>query len=314
MLTRELLAANAALSGLTEEQVSAILTLSQNDENSVIAKKTGEIYGALDADILATSGIAKNGIEKTYEYAKRVIGEIKGKADSVEELNSRISQLTKEKGELEKAIADGAADKEAAKQLQQAKADLASVTAQYAELNTKYEEAQAKFENELFGVKMDNEMREAASGLKFKSGLPESVTAIILQNAVEKIKGMKPEYIDDGKGGNTLVFKGEDGAILRNPNNQLNPYTPADMLAKELDAMGVLDKGRKAQGAGTKPAPGTTGGTGSVVDIAGAKTRKQAYDAIESSLLAQGLLKGSKAFQDALDQAWKDNDIAKLPE
>ena len=314
MLTKELLIANAALSGLTEEQITAIVTLSQNDENSVIAKKTGEIYGALDADILATSGIAKNGIEKTYEYAKRVIGEIKGKADSVEELNGRISQLTKEKGELEKAIADGAADKEAAKQLQQAKADLASVTAQYAELNTKYEEAQAKFDAELFGVKMDNEMRAAAAGLKFKPGLPESVTAIILQNAVDKIKGMKPEYIDDGKGGKTLVFKGEDGAILRNPNNQLNPYTPADMLHKELDSMGVLDKGRKAQGAGTKPTPGTTGGAGAVVDIAGAKTRKQAYDAIESSLLAQGLLKGSRAYQEALDQAWKDNNVAQLPE
>ena len=52
MLTREILIANAALSGLTDEQISAITTLSANDENSVIAKKTGEIYGGLDADIL----------------------------------------------------------------------------------------------------------------------------------------------------------------------------------------------------------------------------------------------------------------------
>ena len=65
MLTREILVANAALSGLSDEQITAITALSQNDENSVIAKKTGEIYGALDADILAVSGIAKNGTEKT---------------------------------------------------------------------------------------------------------------------------------------------------------------------------------------------------------------------------------------------------------
>ena len=63
MLTREILAANAQLSGLTEEQIKAIITLSENDENSVIAKKTGEIYGALDNDILTVSGIAKNGTE-----------------------------------------------------------------------------------------------------------------------------------------------------------------------------------------------------------------------------------------------------------
>ena len=43
MLTREILVANAALAGLTDEQIAAITTLSANDENSVIAKKTGEI-------------------------------------------------------------------------------------------------------------------------------------------------------------------------------------------------------------------------------------------------------------------------------
>ena len=41
MLTREILIANAALSGLTDEQIAAITTLSANDENSVIAKKDG---------------------------------------------------------------------------------------------------------------------------------------------------------------------------------------------------------------------------------------------------------------------------------
>lgn len=39
MLTREIIVANAALAGLTDEQITAITTLSQNDENSVIAKK-----------------------------------------------------------------------------------------------------------------------------------------------------------------------------------------------------------------------------------------------------------------------------------
>ena len=96
MLTGEILVANAALSGLSDEQIMAITTLSQNDENSVIAKKTGEIYGALDADILAVSGIAKNGTEKTYDYAKRVIGEMKTKADGATGLQSQIDSLTKE--------------------------------------------------------------------------------------------------------------------------------------------------------------------------------------------------------------------------
>ena len=59
-LTTELLNANAALSGLTDEQKTAIVEMSKNDETAVIGQKTGEIYGGLDADILAASGIAKS--------------------------------------------------------------------------------------------------------------------------------------------------------------------------------------------------------------------------------------------------------------
>ena len=210
MLTREIITANAALSGLTDEQITAIVTLSQNDENSVIAKKTGEIYGALDNDVLEVSGIAKNGTEKTYEYTKRVIKEIKAKADDAARLQGQIDSLTKEKARLEKAIADGSADAETAKALKQAKADLASITTQFNELNTKYNNAVADHEKEIFGIKVDNALQSASAGLKFKAGLPESVTRVILSQAAEKVKAMRPEAIDDGKGGKVIVFKGED--------------------------------------------------------------------------------------------------------
>ena len=167
MLTREILAANAQLSGLTEEQIKAIITLSENDENSVIAKKTGEIYGALDNDILTVSGIAKNGTEKTYDYAKRVMSAMKADAEAATGYKSQIDALTKEKARLEKAIADGAADAETAKALKQAKADLANITTQYNELNTKYTDIQEAHKKELFAIKIDSELQTAAGGVKF---------------------------------------------------------------------------------------------------------------------------------------------------
>jgi hypothetical protein len=76
--------------------------------------------------------------------------------------------------------------------------------------------------------------------------------------------------------------------------------------------MGVLDKGRQAAGGGTQTPTATTG-NGSV-SIEGAKTRTEAYDAITSVLVAQGLQPGSKEFGDAMTQAWKDNNISSLPE
>ena len=314
MLTREILVANAALSGLTDEQITAITTLSQNDENSVIAKNTSEIYGALDADILAASGIAKNSTEKTYDFAKRVIGEFKTKAESANGLQSQIDTLTKEKARLEKAIADGSADAETAKALKQAKADLANVTTQYTELNTKFEQMKTEHEKEMFGVKIDNELQTAAAGLTFKTGLPESVTKVILAQANEKVKGMNPEYIDDGKGGKILAFKDASGAIMRNPNNQLNPFTPGELLTKELETMGVLEPKRQQPGGGTEPPKRQPGGGSITVDASGAKTRTEAYDVIANSLMQQGLTIGSKAFDDAMKQAWQDNNISQLPE
>lgn len=314
MLTREIIVANAALAGLTDEQITAITTLSQNDENSVIAKKTGEIYGALDADVLNVSGVAKNGTEKTYEYVKRVLSIYKTKAESIIGLQSQIDNLSKEKTRLEKALADGANDAEAAKVLKQTKADLTSITAQYNDLNNRYQEALTNHEKELFGLRVDNALQIASANMKFKAGLPDNVTRVILQQATEKIKGMNPEMIDDGNGGKILVFKGDDGAILRNPNNQLNPFSPAELLAKELEIMGVLDKGQSQRGSGTTPPNANNGNAGGLIDVSGVKTRTEAYDAIASNLMAQGLTVGSEQFSAAMTQAWKDNNISSLPE
>lgn len=316
-LTKELLAANAALATLNEEQMNAIVTLSANDENAVVAKKTGEIYGGLDADILAASSIGKNGTEKTYDYAKRVIGELKSRTDGIDKLNAQIADLTKEKAKLEKVIADGASDGETAKQLKQAKADLTAITNQYNELKTKYDKAEGDFQQQLFAIQIDGELKGATNGIKFKGSIPESATKVLLQQAIDKVKGMNPEYIDNGNGGKVLVFKDGDGAILRNQEKQLNPYTAADLVIRELNAMGIVDNGRQQQGGGTTPPNEGNGGsaTNAVnIDVTGAKTRTEAYDIIANNLMAQGMTAGSAKFDAAMKQAWQDNNVSQLPE
>ena len=47
MLKKEIIKANAILATLTDEQIAAIEKLSENDENAVIGKKTGEIHGPM---------------------------------------------------------------------------------------------------------------------------------------------------------------------------------------------------------------------------------------------------------------------------
>ena len=305
-LTTELLNANAALSGLTDEQKNAIVEMSRNDETSVIGQKTGEIYGGLDADILAASGIAKNGTEKTYDYAKRVIGEIKAQAGDTAGLQSQISELTKEKTRLEGIIAKGGADAETKRSLEQAKADLANVTREYTELKTKYDTAQTEHEKALFGMKIDGEFAKATAGLKFKADLPATVVSVLTEQAIAKVKGMNPEYIDDGNGGKVLAFM-ENGTPRRNPENNLRPFTASELVQKELATMGVLDTGRVQTGAGTNPNQTGGQGTGGTVDLTGARSQDEAHEILAKQLMAQGYVNGSKAFEDAMNKAWKDN-------
>lgn len=305
-LTTELLNANASTAALTDEQKNAIVEMSRNDETAVIGQKTGEIYGGLDADILAASGIAKNGTEKTYDYAKRVIGEIKGQAGNAAELQNKVSELEKEKTRLEGVIAKGGADAETKRQLDAAKADLANVTKQYTDLKTEFDNAKTEHEKTLFGLKIDGEFAKATSGIKFKADLPASVTSVLMQQAIAKVKGMNPEYIDDGNGGKVLAFM-ENGTPKRNPENNLRPFTAAELISAELKTMGVLDEGRKQTGAGSQGGQGGRGGGSKTVDISGATSQDQAHEIIAKQLMERGLVNGSKEFNDAMATAWKEN-------
>ena len=312
-LTTELLNANALTSGLTDEQKQAITEMSRNDETAVIGQRVGEIYGGLDNDILSASGIAKNGTEKTYDYAKRVIGELKSQSGDVAAKQKEIDTLTKEKARLEGVIASGGSDAETKKALNQAKADLANVTKEYTELKTKYDDAEKNYAKELMNVRMEGEFAKASTGVKFKADLPKTVTDVLMGQAIAKVKGMNPEYIDDGKGGKVLAFM-QDGTPMRNPERNLNPYTAAELVEKQLREMGVLETPRKQTGAGTDPNQGGKGG-GATVDLSAARTQSEANEIITKQLMQQGLTVGSKEFQDAMSKAWTDNNdrIKALP-
>lgn len=314
-LTRETIIANAVLASLTAEQITALEQLSKNDENTVIGAKVGEIYREFDNKIQTITGVSRDGDEKTYNYFERAANVLKDSAKDVETFKSQVADLTKEKARLEKAIQDGTADAETKKQLNQAKADLTAVTNQYNTLKTEHDKAIETHQSELFGIKVNSDLSVATTGLKFKQDLPQSVTAVLIDQTLAKVKALSPDYIDDGKGGKTLAFKDADGSIMRNPENQLNPYTATELVNRELKALGVLDEGRQGAGGGTNPpSGGGNGGGGKTVDVTGAKTRVEANEAITNGLLSQGLTKGSDEFQTAMTQAWTDNNVAALPE
>lgn len=298
MLTTELLNENTTTAALSDEQKAAIVEMSKNDENTVIGKRIGEIYRDLDADILEASGVAKEGAEKTYDYAKRVIGGMKETADASAANAAKVASLEKEKTRLEGIIASGNGDEETKKALKKAQADLTNVTKEYTELKTKFDEAETAHAKALLDVRMEGEFAKAGAGLKFKADLPEAVKGVLLNQAIATVKGMNPEYIDDGKGGKVLAFM-KDSAVLRNPETNLAPYTASELVSKELKAMGVLEEGRKQTGTGSTPT--ATADPNAAVDVSGARTQVEADDIIGKALLAKGLARGTMAYQKEFD-------------
>lgn len=310
MITQEMIAADAALSGLTDEQKNAIMLMSKNDEEAVIGNRFREVYNQMDATIAKATGVARNGDEKTYLYLERAAGILAEKANSVNDLNAKIDELTKERDTLQKAVEKGG-DAELKRQLTQANADLAAVRQQYDTLKGDFDKMKDGHAAELLSMQIDNTLASAKAGLKFKAEFPQASIDVLLGQAVNTVKGMSPEFVDDGKGGKRLVFKGADGAIQRNPENHLEPYTAEELLRKELKTMGILDEGRKQDGIGTKPMQNQQSQT--TLDVSMARTQTEADNIIHNQLNAQGLVRGSKAYEEAKMEAWKTFEINKLP-
>lgn len=298
-----------AVDGITEEQAAKIAELSKADEDKVIGDKFGEVYRNLDSIIEKSTGVKRNGDEKTYLYMERAANEVRAKATAAAK---QVEELTATNAKLQKVITDGSQDTETKAKLQQAEKDLAAITKQFNDLKTEYDGAKDKFAKDVFHVKIESEVANALGGVKFKEGLTPTLMAMAKNTVLAKVKESNPDSVDDGNGGKAIVFKDKDGAILRNQDNGLQPITVADIVTKELSAMGVLASKRKQTGSGGNGNNG--GGNNATIDISGAATQTEAYEAIAKTLFAKGLVNGSAEFDAEMQKAWKENNVAKLPQ
>lgn len=298
-----------AVDGINDEQAAKIAELSKADEDKVIGDKFGEVYRNLDSIIEKSTGVKRNGDEKTYLYMERAANEVRAKATAA---TKQVEELTATNAKLQKVIADGSQDAETKTKLQQAEKDLAAITKQFNDLKTEYDGAKSQFAKDVFHVKIESEVANALGGVKFKEGLTPTLMAMAKNTVLAKVKESNPDSVDDGNGGKAIVFKDKDGAILRNQDNGLQPITVADIVTKELSAMGVLASKRKQTGSGGNGNNG--GGNNTTIDISGAATQTEAYEAIAKTLFAKGLVNGSAEFDAEMQKAWKENNVAKLPQ
>lgn len=224
----ELEAAVAANPGLLDTVKSGIDKLGL--KQSIVDETTKGIYDNLDKDIAETSGVARDNNEKTFAYAKRVIGNLKGATGP---LQQEIDRLTK-------TIADGNGD--------------ATMKAQLEKLQTEQQDWQKKekdYDTKLFQADVRSDVRLGLAGLKFNEALPKSLVKLAVDNAERTIVGMAT--VQKAGDQSTLVYM-EDGKVKLGKDNQ--PATAADLLKEQLKE--VLDEGPGGAGGGGQgnpPAP-----------------------------------------------------------
>lgn len=295
MLTVDMLKMNAALQGLTEEQLNAVAEMSRNDENTVIGNRIGALHGQYDADIISITGEKKNDGEKSYDFAKRVLTAYKTKI-----------------AELEDKAAKGAADDALRQQLKDAKAQVTQLQTQLSDKDKAIKDKQEEFDRQLKSTHVDYAFRAATAGLTFKKDITPAIQQTLINAAKAEIlaKGT-PDFIDDGKGGKTLVFRSADGNIINNPNNNLNPYTIGE-LVMETALKDVIDNGRRQTGGGTGGSQSNNNNK-TILDLSGAKSQVEADRLIEGYLLSNGITRESSEFAEQSLQLRNDNNVSQLP-
>lgn len=280
-LTLDLLNAQEGLSGLTDEQKTALVGLSERDEESTFNRRFGETLGQMDTVIASEGAIGRNEGEKTSEYMARVIRTLKTSADEGVGYKTANESLTAEIESLKQKIASGAGNEEIKKELDKLRGELASAKKVNGELQESLTKRESEYKGKLEGYRMESEIGAAMTGIAMKKELPEATKQALLTLAKQNVLSSK--HVFDETAG-VFIFQDAEGNPLK--DKSLNNLTVADMLRQQLEAMGVLETGRQQGGAGGQG--GSGGGSGADVNISSAKTKVEADEMMVKQLMAQG--------------------------
>jgi len=279
----ELTAAIAANPTLIPHLVGAVkssgyIARTADEENKFIGDKTKELYDGLDKDLFDTSGVAKNPTEKTYDYAKRVVGGLKTS------LTEATTPLQTKIAELEKQIKDGNGNETLKAQLEQLQ-----------EKEKKYQEDITDRDTKLFQKDVMLDIRDGLRAVELNKTLPESLRKLAVNDATNAIVGMAK--LQKNADGTESVVYIRDNKVALNKDGQ--PATAADLLQellKDVIEAGQLGAGGGAGAGGTGGASG--GGRKAVPTSlpATVKTQGQLHDYLKE----YGLIADTEEY----DKAW----------
>jgi hypothetical protein len=320
-LQADVIKANDALKDLTEEQVKAIETLSTNVFKEEIDTYAGTTKRRWEEDVKKLFGKDKpDGSMPAHKFLEWAVGETQkeyeakleaaakaGSGEDAEKLKKKITELQEE---LKDAGMKGS---ELLKQdIEGYKKRLSDHETLIADLKKQAEAERKELEGRLQGAQQQSlvqevgyEKAQALIGVEFDSLVDETIRREFLDSKWRQILSeFTPEKDENGK----TQWRDKEGKLKRSATNSMEPVTTKELYLKEIEP--ILKKGRNQGGAGTGAG---TGGSGSVLDLRGAKTQVEADDAISQSLIAQGMRRGTKEFTAEQAKIREENGVEKLP-
>lgn len=306
MLKVDTLKANKVLSGLSDEQLSAIAEMSKTDEETVIATRIGQLHGQYESDIFNITGIQKNDGEKAYNYNKRVLAQFKEAADKATTLKADYEKVKTELENAQNAINNNSQDAALKQQLEDSKTQVKNLQKQLSEANANAAAEKVRLKVEYDTARVNSAIDNAMSGISFKDGITEPLQKALKAQAKAEIFARGKAEIDE-KG--TIIFRGEDGAVLTNPNNSHNPYTIQELLSETSIKDATANK--QVSGGGTHE-PGKSNHS-SAISISGARTQIEADEMIASALMSRGLTTDSQEYHTQFAEARSQCHVEELP-
>jgi len=185
----------------------------ENFRQGEVEKKVLEIHEGYEKDIKDVTGLAKRPREHTYDFNKRLLTELKTKADKADEIEAENVRLkeTQTKGGDPSLIAD-----------------LENVRKEFTEYKTQKDQEVEKLAKEHKHFKADNVIRGAANAFEYDPAVPESLLSVYKDKVISELVA-----IADEREGNT-VFLDEKGIPLRNKEKSLAPYTAEELVYERM--------------------------------------------------------------------------------
>lgn len=310
-LDSDKLKAQEALKELSDEQIKAIAELSTNDENEIIGKKIGEIYGNIDRDVQETLGLEKPAGVKTYDWLKSdILPKVKESSATAKKLTDAEQKVK----DLEKKIEEGASDEQLKTQLKDAKDRADRLSTQLEDEKKTYQQKLEEAQGNMTKMQVNNEMDKGLAGLKFQDEkvISSTVRNKMIEVAKQAITGKyQADWIDDGNGGRQMVFRDDKGNILRNPNNKQHPYTAQELLKAELKDILLDQKQKKGTGGAGGEGGGGEDDPADAPDVTGL-SQVQADEKIKKHLMAKGLERGTPEFTENFSKIRKALGVSSL--